>query len=270
MGALHSKLSKKVNIPLPNGLSITIDRKIVVDGVDYEFLGSGRFNVVYVNKKNKEVLKKPISARELTDLPERAVRLWNLINPDYQARLTKDGQSWIVSLIEGVLPTDDEIAQSIVDIFNQTGRIVIDADVSGNFIKTKIKTTEGKTVEKTMCVDIGSALQLLPRISDISIAFWSVVRPRQEKELNDLQNQTVLIKMIKALLFLQKFVPDMNEASPLVKDKFFFQTTAAAYSAHINNDENFQALHDKVISIINEKNYASADRSLFRPPSYHI
>jgi hypothetical protein len=92
----------------------------------------------------------------ITDLPERSVRLWNEINPDLEPEATlistEMGDGWACPFIKGVQASDHEMSVALIDIFNRTGRIVVDATAPENFIKTP----SGKVV----CIDIGMALQI--------------------------------------------------------------------------------------------------------------
>lgn len=125
----------------------------------WSFLGKGSYNEVYRSKDGLSVLKIPIIKGDKTDAydtPERAVRLWNEINahikpPAYVIRTDGGHKGWVCPFIEGVQASDEEISAAIIDIFNTTGRIVIDAPGHKNVIKMP--------TGQIVCVDIGLAVE---------------------------------------------------------------------------------------------------------------
>jgi hypothetical protein len=131
--------------------------------MDWFELAAGSFNTVYINAERTEIFKVQHSDGDISDAPERSVRLWNLINsevyPDRPAKIhtvhmgggeLKTG--WICPYIEGVQANDDEISATLLSIFNQTGRIIVDATAPKNFLRTP----SGQII----CVDIGLAIEL--------------------------------------------------------------------------------------------------------------
>ncbi len=137
----------------------------------WSYIGRGTYNDVYINQDRTMVLKikKTHSFGQLpaTDLPERSVRLWNEFNGDkFQGRKAelhsteiddpthnRQGRyhGWVCPYVEGRQASDEEISNALIEIFNKTGRIVVDAPSPKNFITTP----SGEVV----CVDIGYALQ---------------------------------------------------------------------------------------------------------------
>lgn len=207
----------------------------------WNLLGEGVYNVVYVNAEKNQVLKIPKPHKTNTDLPERAVRLWNLLNPDFPAAKRHNsilGNGWVSPYIAGRQADDEEIQQSLIHIFHTTGRIVVDAPVFKNFITTP----EGHTV----CVDIGFALQLqkndeapsatLVRVkSEDSLRTWE----RLEKRFTHFFNKSVIkypisTETIKALLFINKNRPDITNVDFLIKDPSVRRHCATAYSRSLS------------------------------------
>ncbi len=131
---------------------------LIINGEEWTYLGAGSFNHAYVNKDKTEVLKiaKPSDTPEKTDTPERSVRLWNEINPTppfaKEIKMEDGKKAWTCPFIAGTQPTPEELSKAVIDVFNRTGRIVVDAIVKDNFLKTK----DGRI----FCVDIGFALDL--------------------------------------------------------------------------------------------------------------
>ncbi len=122
---------------------------------------NGNYNDVYRNEESTLVLKIPKEEFDgtipATDIPERAVRLWNELNshiyPDAKIVETTYGKGWLCPFVEGEQASDKEIGAALVDIYNRSGRIVMDALAPKNFIK---RQSDGLVV----CVDVGLALQL--------------------------------------------------------------------------------------------------------------
>ena len=198
------------------------------------FLGEGSYNKAFRSDDGKEVLKIP-KMGHATDTPERSVRLWNEINPHIfpPARLvTVDGhQGWVCPYIEGVQSTDEEISAALIKIFNNSGRIVVDAISKENFITTP----EGQVV----CVDIGLALQIDARESDrfntrqqsiTSLEFWKNEHhkylPLFDKYSTRYQKT---IATIKALLFIKSNRPDIDNVNFLTEHPKLASGLATAY-----------------------------------------
>lgn len=141
-----------------------------INNVQWSYLGSGCYNEVY--KSDRPVLvsspgKPPFRSflvfkivketSDVTDTPERSVRIWNLLNPDFPASVhtvTEGNQAvtgWVAPFIEGWQASDSEIANKLVEIYERTGRIVTDATAPNNFITT----VDGQTI----CIDVGLALE---------------------------------------------------------------------------------------------------------------
>ncbi|KTD68595.1 MULTISPECIES: hypothetical protein [Legionella] len=185
-------------------------------------LGSGVYNDTYVSDDGTRVLKIQKRENEITDSPERSVRLWNEINPDLKPPAaiiqTEFGLGWVCPYIKGRQSTDKEISAALIDIFNRTGRIIVDAASPKNFITTP----EGKVI----CVDIGMALQLDKkeeqqfgrerRNSVISQASWELTSEQYKDVIFPLTRFVLkmedTVNTIKALLFLRENRPDITNA----------------------------------------------------------
>lgn len=135
----------------------------------WSFLGKGKFNHVYRNAEGTLVFKIQIKSNGLLDSPQRSVRLWNQINHDLEpkAKVFSSGKhvGWISPFIKGNRSTQSEIINTIIDIYNRCGRVVLDAIVPANFITLD----NGKVV----CIDIGMALQLQKKQDELGIENWS-------------------------------------------------------------------------------------------------
>ncbi|MEI6095686.1 MAG: hypothetical protein WCR08_09580 [Gammaproteobacteria bacterium] len=131
-------------------------------------LGEGSYNIAFLSDDGNSVFKVALDDSP-SDLPERSVRVWNLVNAHIQppARLSRQKikyqnakgkwvtewrSGWICPYIPGRQATDEEIRMALLGTFNRTGRIVADATASNNFLTMR----DGKTV----CIDIGHALEM--------------------------------------------------------------------------------------------------------------
>jgi hypothetical protein len=134
-------------------------------------LGIGNYNFAFIDETRENVLKVQHTIKDKDgktdkdakiDEPSRSIRLWNEINSELTpaAKIvthTLKGKSyaglpvevdigWTCPFIKGRESTQLEIKSSLIDIFNRTGRVILDAIARDNF-KT---TAEGKVI----CIDI--------------------------------------------------------------------------------------------------------------------
>lgn len=221
----------------------------------WEKLGEGSFNVAYVNEDRTEVFKVQKSMGQYgyvppTDGPERSARLWNEINSNYPppAYLHTDNDSippksgWVCPFIKGKNASDREISDALLDIFNRTGRIVLDAYVPGNFKKDE----KGNIA----CVDIGMAFQLQQQEEAFFAQYRKGTRPASmisnsewkrgyDKIYSTFPFITTIISpntvnTTKALLFIKMNRPDIYNVDFLKSDKSLIKKLAAAYDESVN------------------------------------
>ena len=200
--------------------------------------GNSVFKVTQENKKPNE--STPI---DTMDNYARSVRLWNEVNPNLKPPAyiheTTIGQKkvigWVCPFIEGTQASDDEICQKLIEIYNHTGRIIVDASSPKNFIKTP----SGEIV----CVDIGMAVQLEKR-DDIaliglrrkpsfsSLDTWHHMIDSYSNYFADIGIQTFTPKtvtIIKALLFIKDKRPDISDVNFLSSNPSTVSALAQAY-----------------------------------------
>jgi hypothetical protein len=244
-------------------------------------LGSGAFNTVYLSDDKQFVLKLPHTNDDKTDRPERSVEVWNEINggPPY-ARLEKitdptfdsvnisgsrllgyHVMGWVCPYIEGLESTPQEICKALIDIYNRTGRIVMDPYGDNNF-KT---TPDGKVV----CVDIGVALKrdiqedktyagfYEKRNSIVSRNTWTNIALQLEisgmfsNKVIDNPELLPVQNMVKALLFIKDQRPDIFNVDFLTDENLTNQL-AEAYdadrSSELSSSTNTSSLSDSRIS----------------------
>ncbi|WP_454781696.1 hypothetical protein [Legionella sp. WA2022007384] len=184
-------------------------------------MGKGSFNVAYSNEQNTLVFKVPLlddkNKNAKLDKGKRPQELWNLLNsnlkPPASSYQIEGIDGWICPFIQGRAATDKEISAKLIDIYNETGRIVIDAMGDKNFITIEKGPNQGQTV----CVDVGLALLLnksneLPK-SQTSLDAWDSYK---ENVLNNISSFSYrhsfpkTVRTIKALLFLQEYDQTLN------------------------------------------------------------
>lgn len=243
--------------------------------VDWEFIGEGSNNRVYLNKQEGLVLKimKKSLKDGLTDSPERSVRLWNLINSKITPSATivslADGKTaWVAPYVQGRQSTDIEMKNALIEIYNSTGRIIVDAPVKENFITTD--------KDQVVCVDIGMALQMeykddeilksdkisqeekfftksIRRKSIISLDTWEKIK-KDHGYFFQLyaQSHSQTIKTIKALLFIKNKRPDILDVSFLKSDPENIKLFAKAYGV-IRRFENQSLMQEAKKNLDNQQ-----------------
>jgi hypothetical protein len=147
--------------------------------VKWELIGDGSFNTTYKSKEpfrylvngqsfhQTWIMKIPKKDKDafnntLNDA-ERAVKLWNEINPKYPAAFLPHNQGWIAPFLGGATPTDKMIAKKMIQIYKKTRRIIADGCGDGNM---KL------FLDQVFCVDVDQALR---RDSAVSQAFYKKV-----------------------------------------------------------------------------------------------
>jgi len=204
----------------------------------WHYLGEGTFNCVYqgtingspvVYKVAKTFTSNPsYKSTVVMDIPSRSVRLWDEINPDLLPTACLYREGWIAPFVEGSKPAALEVCDALIELYQRTGRIVVDAISSGNFKKNK----SGKII----CVDIGFALRLEKESdeekSESSLNFWvnqqEMYRRYFKKYEKENEDDRTIIETIKALLVLQHFRPDTRVLSP-IKRGDLIKRLAAVY-----------------------------------------
>lgn len=233
--------------------------------MEWKYIGEGTFNMAYrsdfgkgdlifkvakqitdkVSKKPLKILK--ISNFDTMDNYARSVRIWNDINSDirppaYIEQTKIEGETvegWVCPYVEGVQAPDLEIAQKLIEIYNRTGRIIVDAPSSNNFLKTP--------TGKIVCIDVGLAVQLekreevsllgLPyRSSFSSLEIWddSAVDTYSDYfETPICKKNPQTTKTIKALLYIKENRQDIHQVDFLNTDPSTLTNLAKAYdTAH--------------------------------------
>ncbi len=212
--------------------------------------GQGNYNRAYKSEDGTLILKIQKNISNTTDEPERAVRLWNELNHHIspQAYVTDDpnhGKGWVCPFITGKQASDKEISAALVDIFNHSGRIVVDASSPKNFVATPAPN------RKIVCVDIGMALQLEERgdlhcshltrsKSPVSLDAWSDLTDDYPGFFKDSKkNNPLTINTVKALLFVKSNRPDINDASFLKNNPLIIKKLAKAHDYQDNSDQTY-------------------------------
>lgn len=108
-------------------------------------LGAGSYNQTYISKEHissdyftgQWVLKKPTISSDPTEnnlnSVDRAIRKWNLHNPEYPAITTSEGY-WIIPYFGNTPASDQQISEKLIEIYQNTGNIITDACGNKNFL----------------------------------------------------------------------------------------------------------------------------------------
>ena len=168
----------------------------------------------------------------------RSLRIFTEIYPEYDEKVQlfnhESYQGWVMPYIQGREANDQEIAKALVDIFQRTGRIVLDAPAKNNFIST----FDGKII----CIDVGFAFRLKPTLkhsaSQTSLNEWSLFKSEyqnhffQRPYLKAYYPQTIAI--IKALLFLQNHLAEFKNLDFLYEYPDTARYLASIYEYNLN------------------------------------
>ncbi len=223
--------------------------------MEWEYLAAGSSHAVFCDKEKKLVFK--VLIEDVERLPyegaERSVRIWNEINQNIEppAREAHDemlpeeyaihnpASGWIIPYIEGRQATDEEIKALVLDVYNTTGRILIDATTMGNCLTL--------ANHRCVCVDIDLALKLdkkeadvlsnpLPRTSFSSLETWNSFQQKIPEYYGLVEKERLFpsaCKLIKALIFIKSTRPDIGNAN-FLNGSTELNLLACAYDEIIN------------------------------------
>ncbi len=191
-------------MPIDNSIQSIID-----DKAQWTVLGEGSYNKAYLSTHpftigeytGHWVLKKPTSGSSKSDI-NRAVRKWNILNPSLPS--FKHNNAWLVPYLGQNPASDEQIAEKLIEIYQNTGEIIADACGKGNVL-----VYQGKVI----CIDM-----------DFSFCRGSLI---SDKYLNDKDNIGLLMKylgeystnhgkpnsvsVIKTLLYLESHLPNYDK-----------------------------------------------------------
>jgi len=146
------------------------------------------------------------------------------MNPGLPAEVYRNG--WIAPFIQGESPTETEITDVTLDIYERTGRIVVDAVNFDNVVKEEN--------DNVICIDIGAALKLESFVdedkSQATRDFWIEMKRQYNKYYDERKIICpALTKKLKALLVLQDKRPDIRNVAILKQDMHIVETLALVY-----------------------------------------
>jgi|GEM_PF-2179130 len=184
--------------------------KTIQDAVDtatWKILGSGSYNQTFIsteymssdNFTGQWVLKKPMvdsdSSESALNTTDRAIRKWNLHNPEYPAHKTSNGW-WVIPYFGNTPASDQQISEKVIAIYQKTNNILTDACGIKNFL-----IYQGRVI----CIDVDFSLRRgsfasdlwldESRLSDITkyLDGWSQYKPKTTS-------------VIRTLLYLDKYL----------------------------------------------------------------
>ncbi len=270
--------------------------------VKLEFLGLGTYNRAYrvvqgttiVGVLKKQINQEPLPiSSDLTeeqyslavveqeedhvamslDTIERSIKIWNEINPGIPARPFEcvdlrgtTHKGWLCPFVEGRQANDEEIVRTLIDIYQRTGRIVVDAIGSNNIVTRD----NGQSV----CIDVGYAVKLdsifgpLPRVRQTDLHGDREDMPGliQWRSLQDsgftpyFNNPSCTqafprsIRVIKSLLFINSHRSELRDVD-FLKDDAIAILIADAYDRELQLTEGFQSLIDGVLTKLDQLAY---------------
>ena len=173
----------------------------VIDGIDWDFLGEGGYNHVTVSSQDltiggysgKWVFKKSINDTKLVSKSSRAVRKWNILNPDFPAFETTRG--WIAPFLGDSPASDADIANKLIDIYLRTREIIADPYANHNFL-----VYQGNVI----CIDVDFSL----RRGSFASEDWLNDRTLSNSLVEAYCIKPKSIAIVQTLLYLQKYIPD--------------------------------------------------------------
>lgn len=258
---------------------------IKFNGITWQYLASGSNNHAYrvtINGnvwvlKIQRTLRFSGTANNIANQAERAVRIWNQMNPNHPARVIADhGQEgWIAPFIPGGetdrLIEDQQARKkttkaekqaleahykattdAIIDYFCQYQRVIVDP-LKGDNLK---QTTDIKTGRRNlMAIDVAAALRFEQNIADdqseVSLDFWKTMRGPYADYFNLYHNKggerAKQVRTIKALIVLQYFRPDVRaDAATLKSDSKLVDELAKVYDGDKSGVDAINQSFDKL------------------------
>ncbi len=168
----------------------------------WAYIGHGTYNTVSISNKTlslsgyngQYVWKQPLTQYSDSH-PTNAVNKWNMINPQYPA--LKGKTSWIAPYLGDVIASDLQIAEKVIEIYRDTGIIVIDATAKKNML-----VYNGQVV----CIDVDMAYNK-------RVLRDYMNNPKNKRNFSDFLNKSSIIKpyatsVIKTLIYLQEQVDE--------------------------------------------------------------
>lgn len=270
--------SSEVVQTIQSDIDKLLTEEVSVTDLQWRYMGRGNFNYVFVDPSKRYVLKQMSQYNE-TDLPDRAVKVWNVINDTLQIKAHKVNDiSWICPYIQGGTPSDHDIAKSLISIYNRTHYIVVDACAEGNFIRTPSG--------KTFCVDVGMALLFsdLPTVPitlkkpDLaSISIWEEIGENINAHFQyDHKTHPLSTEIIQSLLYITRHYPGIVNADFLLDSNncFFRESITDLYQNKSGiTAKKKKAIKGKLyqmetIQLANPFNQPSFDFSFLHSPTF--
>jgi hypothetical protein len=225
----------------------------------WRYLGEGNYNLAFWDKRKKLVYKIPKYAIGYgffpvsdacfldSDDPERCARVWNDLNPSLQAPAEVRPMGWVAPFLEGRQSSLSEIKTALIDIYNRTGRVILDPLTLGNFI-----TTEDGTAH---CVDVGFAARFQRQtklqvgkhqrrysfasddLFEQSAFIRACIALRTEPEH---QEQNKVIVLIRAILFLMYQCPYIDNVSFLASSPALQRKLSKALASYMDGNKEWR------------------------------
>ena len=195
-------------------------------------ISEGKHQTARLNLSHTRLFRYPKKPDDSTNQPHRLARIWNEMHPDssFEAFVHNDVElalGWVSPFIPGRESTDKEISDEVLNIYQSSGRIVVNAPALNAF-------TTGLN-GKTKCVDVSMALKLGNHLFR-SASYESLISAGEMNTIKcpsfwmqHMAQKINTIYTIKALLFIQKYRPDIWDMSFLKIYPSLLERLANAY-----------------------------------------
>lgn len=194
----------------------TDELELIIKSNEWIPLGKGTWNKTFVSKEKitiegftqQWVLKKPIKEEFKLSSPRRAIRKWTQLNAQFPAYQVNN--TWITPYFGNIRANDDQIVKKVVDIYQRTKNIVLDA-----YVMTPSNINFLSYQNEAICVDVDQSIR---RGSDAS-----------EDHLTHLSGHLRLIERLDAEITPLKKTMSVIKTLLYLDDYFVFNEPRHAY-----------------------------------------
>lgn len=156
----------------------TLQAPPCLEHLGWRYFAQGSYNFAYISQCGQYVLKIPKNNQQYSEDPRRSLEVFCEIHPEWadETKMFHYHQftGWIMPYFQGRNAHDSEISKKLIDIYQRTSRIILDASSNQNFICTPY--------DEVICIDVGFAFRIQSSLrynaSDTSLIQWSHFKNR--------------------------------------------------------------------------------------------